>query len=188
MNNDSTNWPKWATEPVNIKPFSNEWPVRYERIVTELTGLYPFATDHLIHVGSTAVPGLAGKPIIDLAYPIPDFSAIEDILSVLEKKDWHLIPPELDAERYHRRTFVKVVDDHRYANLHLILSGSGKYESLKRFREILLAYPGLVEKYADLKTQLAERYQNDRELYTAAKSNFITSVLENYFSGQQNTF
>ncbi|QXV63777.1 GrpB family protein [Mucilaginibacter sp. 21P] len=184
MNNESANWPKWATEPVNIEPYSNEWPVRYERIVTELNGLHPFAPHHLIHVGSTAVPGLAAKPIIDLAYPIPDFSAIEDILSVLEKKDWHLIPPELDAERYHRRTFVKVVDEHRYAHLHLLLSGSGKYDLLKRFRDILRAYPALVEEYADLKAQLAEKYQNDRELYTAAKSNFIMSALDNYFSGR----
>ncbi|QXV66784.1 GrpB family protein [Mucilaginibacter sp. 21P] len=188
MNNESTNWPKWATEQVHIEPYNPEWPVKYERLVTELTGLYSFDPDHLIHVGSTAVPGLAAKPIIDLAYPVPDFSETENILLVLGKKDWHLIPLELDAERYHRRTFVKVVDDRRFAHLHLILSGSGKYELIKRFRNILLAHPALVEEYADLKAQLAERYQNDRELYTAAKSNFITSVLDSYFPGHQNTF
>ncbi len=184
MNNELTNWPKWATEPVKIEPYSNEWPVSYKRLVTELTGLYPFDPDHLIHVGSTAVPGLAAKPIIDLAYPVADFSESENILSVLEKRDWHLIPPELDAERYYRRTFVKVVDNHRFAHLHLLLSGSGKYEFLKRFRDILRTYPAVVEDYADLKAQLAVKYQNDRELYTAAKSNFIMSVLDNYFSGQ----
>ena len=180
MNIDPTIWPKWATEPIYVENYSVDWPITAERLIIELNELYPFDPKHFEHIGSTAVPGLSAKPIIDIIYPIENFSTIESIVSALKRNEWHLIPPELDNSRDYRRTFVKVVNDSRFAHLHLILPESGDYELKKRFRDILRTHPLLIKKYSELKYYLAEKYKNDRELYTEAKSNFITSVLKSH--------
>jgi len=146
-------------------------------LLSELAELQLFDSKYFEHIGSTAVPKLSAKPIIDLMYPVENFLAVERIASALNQKEWYLIPPELDDKRDHRRTFVKVVNDRRYAHLHLILTESGDYELKKRFRDILRSHPILVKEYSELKILLAEKYKNDRESYTKAKSNFITSVL-----------
>jgi len=178
MSIDPTQWPKWATEAICIENYKYEWAVAAERLIIELTELYPFEPTYFEHIGSTSVPGLSAKPIIDIIYPIENFLLIENIEFALKQNDWHLIPPELDNKGDYRRTFVKVVNDRRFAHFHLIISGSGDYELKKRFRDILRSNPLLVKQYSELKYHLVEKYTNDRESYTEAKSNFIISILK----------
>ncbi len=180
MKIDPTPWPKWATEHIRIENYNDGWAAAAESLIIELNGLYQFESTYFEHIGSTSVPGLHAKPIIDIIYPIENFLSIENIDVALKRNDWHLIPPELDNKRDYSRTFVKVVNDSRFAHLHLILSESGDYELKKRFRDILRTQPLLVKKYSELKHHLAGRYKYDRESYTEAKSSFITSVLKNY--------
>jgi len=178
MSNDPTNWPKWATESISIEDYNYDWPRIAEDVIVELSELYQFDAKHFEHIGSTAVPGLSAKPIIDIMYPIENFLAIESMASALTGKGWQLVPPELDDKRHHRRTFVKVVNDRRFAHLHVILYESGDYELKRKFRDILRTHPLLMKEYSELKYHLAEKYKNDRESYTEAKSDFITCVLE----------
>jgi len=175
------NWPKWATEEIVIESYNPEWPFIAVKLINELRDLYDFGEVDFEHIGSTAVPGLSAKPVIDLIAPVENFDHIDIITKALAINDWNLIPPELDNKTY-RRTFVKVVNDKRYAHFHTVLSGSDELIRQVIFRDVLKQHPGMVQAYSKLKLDLANKYKDDRERYTDGKSDFIKAVLDKHLS------
>lgn len=173
------NWPAWATEAIIIEPYNPKWPADATKLIKELKDLYDFGNTAFEHIGSTAVPGLFAKPIIDLIGPVNNFDNLNAIVECLKVNDWHLIPPDLDLREY-RRTLVKVIDNKRFAHLHLVLNGSNELKQHIRFRNILRQYPLLANEYAQLKVDLAKRYKDEREKYTEAKTDFIKAALQKY--------
>ena len=87
------------------------------------------------------------------------------------------VPPDLD-QRPWRRFFVKVADGRRSAHLHVMSPDSPRWRQQLNFRDALRADPVLTAEYAALKRTLADQYADDREAYTAAKADFIRSVLD----------
>jgi GrpB-like predicted nucleotidyltransferase (UPF0157 family) len=175
------NWPVWATEAIIIEPYNPKWPSDATKLIKELKGLHNFGSTLFEHIGSTAVPGLSAKPIIDLIGPISNFDDLNIIAECLKVNDWHLIPPDLDQREY-RRTFVKVIDNKRFAHLHLVLNGSNELKHHIKFRNILIQYPLLANDYAQLKIDLAKEYKDDREKYSESKTDFIKTALQKYLS------
>ena len=169
--------PVWATETVHIVPPDPSWQEKGQQQLQQLLRLLsPFGVHNIQHIGSTSVPHLPAKPILDLAAEIPAFDRIDDIAGILRPFDWHYVPPELD-QRPERRFFIKVRDNKRAAHLHFILTGSKKWQEQLSFRDSLTQNPLLKEQYATLKMELAKQHGNDREAYTEAKSDFITRAL-----------
>jgi GrpB-like predicted nucleotidyltransferase (UPF0157 family) len=168
-------WAGWATEPVVVVDHDPAWA---DRGVTERDLLQPllrtWLTGDLEHVGSTAVPGLAAKPVIDLQAPVADLRAADAIAGVVAPHHWHQVPPELDQRPY-RRFFVKVLDGQRVAHLHVMTTGSSRWHQQLAFRNALRADPALVAAYARLKRQLAHDHPDDREAYTAGKRGSSTT-------------
>lgn len=173
----SDNWPIWATEPVEITQHEPAWGdtgVRQREQLQHL--LAPWVTGPLEHVGSTAVPGLAAKPIIDLQAPVDTLEVADAVAVVLAPHGWHYVSPELDRRDF-RRFYVRVVEDRRVAHLHLMTPSSAGWHQQIAFRDALRADPDLVSAYASLKIQLAHDHRYDREAYTAAKELFVQEVL-----------
>ncbi|HTI93251.1 MAG TPA: non-canonical purine NTP pyrophosphatase [Puia sp.] len=169
--------PVWATETVHIVPADPAWQEKAQQQRQQLLPLLsPFGVHNIQHIGSTSVPDLPAKPILDLAAEIPAFDSIDDIAGILRPFDWHYVPPELDR-RPERRFFIKVRDDKRAVHLHFILTGSKKWQEQLSFRDTLIQNPLLKEQYATLKMELAKQHGNDREAYTEAKSDFIARAL-----------
>lgn len=75
------------------------------------------------HVGSTAVPGLPAKPILDLQAAVADLACASRVAATLAPAGWHFVPPELDGCPW-RRFFVQIADRHRIAHLHLMTPSS----------------------------------------------------------------
>ena len=171
-------WPGWATEQVQVRPPQDGWPRRGEQLCRELdVALAPWLLAAVQHVGSTAVPGLAAKPIIDVQASVFHLESAGRIAGVLAPAGWHLVPPELDARPW-RRFLFQVVDEHRAAHLHLLPAGSARWSEQLAFRDALRADPALVDRYAELKRTLAAAHADDREAYTAGKADFIRCVLQ----------
>lgn len=170
-------WPVWATERVEVTDYDPAWAdrgIRERHLLEEL--LAPWLTGVVEHVGSTAVPGLAAKPIIDLQAPVGTLDVAEAIVPVVAPHGWHYVPPELD-ERSYRRFFVKVGDDRRIAHLHVMTADGARWHQQLAFRDALRADPALVRAYAGFKVELADRHHDDREAYTAGKQCFVQDVL-----------
>lgn len=128
------------------------------------------------HFGSTAVPGLAAKPIIDLLVEVRSLEEAKSripLLKALEYAYWQEDP------RPGRMFLVKGMPPYglqRTHHLHIVEADSDLWERLL-FRDYLQSRPEEVQRYAALKRQLAERFKTDREAYTNAKSDYIQAVM-----------
>jgi GrpB-like predicted nucleotidyltransferase (UPF0157 family) len=170
-------WPVWATEdPIIVEP-SPDWLARGRRLSLELADtLGPMLVADVEHMGSTAVPGLAAKPIIDLMAGVASLDAADAIAQALAPALWHFVPPDLD-QRPWRRFFVKVEQEHRAAHLHVMDPASPRWHEQLAFRDALRADADLAAEYSSLKRTLSDRHRHDREAYSEAKGEFISRVL-----------
>jgi len=173
-----TDWPAWATETVEVRPPDPTWRQGGERERQALeASLASWLVAPVEHVGSTAVPGLAAKPILDLQAAVVDLRAAPVIGEILAPAGWNYVAPDLDRRPW-RRFFVKVIAGRRVAHLQVMTKGTPRWEEQLAFRDALRADPNLVEAYASVKRHLAAQHTRDRERYTASKSDFIRAVLE----------
>lgn len=138
--------------------------------------LKPWLDGEVQHVGSTAVPGLPAKPIVDLLAPIVSVFESEAADRTLRDAGWQLVPAELD-QRSWRRFYILPEAARRIAHLHLLERQHIRWQQTLAFRDALRGQPVLVEAYAALKRDLARQHRDDREAYTAAKTEFIERVL-----------
>lgn len=129
------------------------------------------------HIGSTAVPGLAAKPVIDLmigVHSVENARSAVPLLETLEYIYWQENPcPE-------RMFFVKGMPPYgkqRTHHIHIVRAYSEFWERLL-FRDYLRTHPDEAKRYATLKRNLAQRFHADRESYTDGKSNYIQAVME----------
>ena len=171
------NWPAWATESVELVESDPAWAARGEQECEHLDSLLAaWLVAPVEHVGSTAVPGLAAKPVIDLQAAVTDLAEAERISAALAPHAWHGVDPELDRRPW-RRFFVKVTGGRRAAHLHVMTMESPRWHQQIAFRDALRSNPNLRADYASLKRALAAEHVDDREAYTAAKGDFVRAVL-----------
>src|SRR5580658_3585906 len=150
--NNTDTWPKWVTEVVRIAAPDPAWPAKAADVCRLLEQqLSDISVKDFEHIGSTSVPGLPAKPVIDIIAEVPDFEPqrMELIARRLRPMGWHFAPPELDQRPY-RRFFIKVVADARTVHLQFLLPGSPQRTDQIRFRDVLKATPTLKTAYANL--------------------------------------
>ncbi len=162
------------SEPVRIVPYDPVWPGMFEeeRAVLE-DAIGSWVTDGIHHVGSTAVPGLSAKPVIDILVGVEGLE--ESLLSFerLVALDYLYSPYRHEEMHW----FVKPDPDERTHQLHLVPADSPRFRMELRFRDVLRGDDALAGEYAGLKHDLAEQFEHDREAYTEAKTAFVTRVL-----------
>jgi GrpB-like predicted nucleotidyltransferase (UPF0157 family)/predicted nucleotidyltransferase len=161
-------------EPVRIAPYDPSWPDRFEaeKALLERT-IGPWVTGGIHHVGSTAVPGLVAKPVIDMLVGVKDLASSRECFERLAKLNYQYAPYR--AEEMH--WFCKPNPAHRTHHLHLVPTGSLRYRAELAFRDRLRARPDVARRYQRLKEQLAVEHRDDREAYTEAKQGFIAEAL-----------
>ncbi len=172
--------PPWAYEKPDLHPHDPRLIEQAETERARLTELLaPWLANGVEHVGSTSVPGLAAKPIIDLMALVRDLDAVVDQAGdALYADGWHYVPPNLDIRPW-RRFFVKPdpSGQHRYAHLHVIPVGHPRWAEQIAFRDALRQDDDLASRYGDLKRRLAAEHPGDREAYTEAKGEFVAQAL-----------
>jgi GrpB-like predicted nucleotidyltransferase (UPF0157 family) len=152
---------------VEIVEYDPAWPGAFQAERERLAPLLDGVDIH--HFGSTAVPGLAAKPVIDMIALVPDLDAP---IATLVHSVGYQFPRAFNATLAHRRFLCYPSASHRTHHLHLVDQREG-IERRLRFRDRLRADPVLAGEYVALKRALAERYRHDREAYTDAKSEFV---------------
>jgi GrpB-like predicted nucleotidyltransferase (UPF0157 family) len=160
-----------------IAPYDPGWPAAFERerrILEEL--LAPWLAGAIEHVGSTAVPGLAAKPIIDIMAPVESLAASRGAIEAVKRAAYCYFPYRADVMHW----FCKPSDEVRTHHLHIVPFGSPLWHERLAFRDALRADADVAARYASLKRELAVRYAADREAYTDAKADFIRETLGRY--------
>jgi GrpB-like predicted nucleotidyltransferase (UPF0157 family) len=163
--------------PLVISEYSTDWSLAFQMerdAILDAVGRDGFAVEH---IGSTAVVGLAAKPIVDIMLGAPDLSRIEGAIPSLERIGYEYMPqPRVVIPGW--RFFAKPIIRPRSFHLHGLVLGGPKWNDLLFFRNALRADPVLARRYADLKRALAKKHYDDRSAYTDEKAAFIQSVLE----------
>lgn len=163
-----------ADEPVRVVEYDPRWPERFEAeraLLDDAIGSWVAGGIH--HVGSTAVPGLVAKPIIDILVEVADLATSRACLAPLAHLDYLYAPYR--AEEMH--WFCKPDPSRRTHHLHLVPAGSPRAREELAFRDLLREDPGTAAQYAALKRALAEKFEHDREAYTDAKAEFIHAAI-----------
>jgi GrpB-like predicted nucleotidyltransferase (UPF0157 family) len=163
-------------DPITVVPYDAAWPARF-RIECQLIRIALSDLDPQIeHIGSTAVPGLAAKPIIDMlvgVHSLNDFDRHYDRLGVY---GYEYIP-EYERALPDRRFFKRAVRGVRTHHVHVVAVNGLYWKRYLKFRNTLRTDSWLAARYAELKRRLAARFGLDRDAYTNGKTGFVESVL-----------
>jgi GrpB-like predicted nucleotidyltransferase (UPF0157 family) len=163
-----------ASAAVRIVPHDPAWSRRFEDEKSQLgAAIGRWLTGGIHHVGSTAVPGLAAKPTIDILAGVADLGSSRECFEVLAELRYHYAPYRAAEMHW----FCKPSPLQRDYHLHLVPTGSARYRDELAFRDLLIGEPQLAVHYESLKRRLAAEHQHDREAYTQAKASFIAAAL-----------
>jgi len=129
------------------------------------------------HVGSTAVPGLAAKPIIDILIGLSHLEDAAVVIPPLEGLGYEYLP-ERELETPERRFLARPKTKPRTHHIHMVEVGSDFSERHLLFRDYLRAHPDAAREYEDLKRALAAQFRENREAYTEGKTPFVRRIEE----------
>ena len=161
-------------DKVELHPYTQEWAKEFQKEKQILENLLRGYALDIQHVGSTSIPGISAKPIIDIAVAVKDKQALLDIIPILTKAGYDVKNsiddkgevlgakggPECRTHYVHVEPF-----ESEYWNNHIL------------FRDYLLSHPEYISQYEEVKTKVLEQFK-ERKLYTAHKNDFIKSIIE----------
>lgn len=168
-------------ERVRITAYDPAWPSRFEQEARHLrTCLPPESIGRIAHFGSTAVPGLAAKPIIDMLVEVPSLQHVHDTIAPMLKRqgyEYFWRPSWRGGVTPGYTWFIKRnASGERTHHLHMLEKGSPDWDRLL-FRDYLIAHPQVAQAYGTLKQRLAADTAGDRLAYARAKTRFIEDVM-----------
>ena len=163
------------TEPIEIHPSDPEWPAAFERERDLLAPILGINAIRIEHMGSTSIPGLPAKPIIDIIVLVDDLKLAHGAIPALEATGYSFWADNPDKTKLF---LVKGLPPapHRTHHLH-IYEDEDEVERHLTFRDHLRTHPEALGAYLALKEALAVRFRNDREAYTDHKAEFINAIV-----------
>ena len=158
---------------VVVVPYRQEWPETFDRHRARIAATLGAGAVGIDHIGSTAVPGLAAKPIVDTLVVVADSADEDSYLPAMERAGYVLRVREPDFEE-HRMFRTPERDVH----VHVLSVGSPEIERYLRLRDALRAAPFLRARYQALKQTLAAQDWQDMNAYAQAKSVMIETIIQ----------
>ncbi|MBO9129791.1 GrpB family protein [Bacillus sp. 165] len=157
---------------VEVVPYDNKWCELFQKEAAMLKEIIPEKIK-MHHIGSTSVPGLAAKPIIDMIMEVESILKVDEWDSVLERVGYE---PRGENGISGRRYFVKQSQGTHTHHLHVFQSGDPRIKRHLAFRDYMMENCEEMEAYATLKEELAMKFTYDIESYIAGKDAFIKEV------------
>jgi GrpB-like predicted nucleotidyltransferase (UPF0157 family) len=163
-------------EEVVVSAYDPGWIMEYEQEKETLTKLLEDIIQGIEHIGSTAVPGLAAKPVIDIMVGVNDLHHVtEQHIQKLGDIGYEFVEhPHFPERRFFRRGPWRAGTHH----LHIYQYESENWNFNLLFRNYLIHHPDTRNEYSKLKKELEEKYKKDRPGYTKAKAPFIEKVIK----------
>jgi GrpB-like predicted nucleotidyltransferase (UPF0157 family) len=163
---------------VEVGAYDAEWVGRFERERQRLVGRFGKSIVGVEHFGSTAVVGMSAKPIVDMLGGVESMDIADALLEPLCEMGYDT-SKEFNATLKDKRWLMLHAAGKRTHHLHLVIFGEGEWRRSLAFRDALRGDAALVLRYETLKWELAGKYSDDREAYTAGKGDFIQSEVGN---------
>ncbi|MGJ3502051.1 dephospho-CoA kinase/protein folding accessory domain-containing protein [Piscirickettsia salmonis] len=173
---------------INLTPYNSNWPTLYQQEKIVLLKHINHLINTIEHIGSTSVPKLTSKPIIDILIGVESLKIADQyIIPTITKLNYSYIAKyekELPERRYFQRLNHQGQHTH---HIHLVETTSDFYKSHLLFRDYLRAHSHVAEQYAQHKLELAPQFTDSNE-YAHAKTHFIQETLKQARQWHQSAF
>jgi GrpB-like predicted nucleotidyltransferase (UPF0157 family) len=161
--------------PIELVSYDAAWPGMFEEECAQLRRvLEPWLAGPIEHIGSTAIPGLGAKPVIDIMAGVDSLEGSRPAIAAATTIGYCYFPYQTDLKHW----FCKPSPTFRTHHLHLVPLGSPQWIRPIAFREYLRAHRSVAAEYEAVKRRLAAEFRLDREAYTNAKAPFIDAVTD----------
>ncbi|MGA4839307.1 GrpB family protein [Streptomyces sp. G45] len=170
---------------ITLREYDPRWPEAFARQAARMRAALGGLAHGVEHVGSTSVPGLPAKPIIDMLLTVPDSGAEPDYLPALEGLGFTLAirEPEWYEHRVLRKRLTAADDGADSVNLHVLSAGCPEADRMLLFRDHLRAHEDDRALYAATKRALSERTWEYVQNYADAKSDVVAAILQRAAGG-----
>lgn len=158
---------------IEIVPYNPEWPRMFENEATLVRAAFGSNLVTLHHIGSTSVPGLSAKPILDMLAEVRDINAVDEINPAMTHLGYQALGEYGLPER---RYFRKPSDEFHTHHVHAYQTGSGEVERHLAYRDYLRTHPADARAYAELKEKLARAFPFDATGYMNGKNSFVKDL------------
>lgn len=157
---------------VEISKYDPAWAERFALAGAHLREVFGVRADRIDHIGSTSIPGLAAKPIIDVQVSLPDLADVDGFRDALADLSFELMVNE-DRRKWYaeRRT------DGAETNVHIRRTGQFSQQAALLFRDYLRAEPSARLRYEHVKRELAQREWDRADDYADAKGDIVWQLL-----------
>jgi len=171
-------------EKIVIVPYDPQWPACFSRLGADLRGALGDVALRIDHIGSTSIPGLDAKPIVDVQISVASFEPLDAYRSPLQGLGFVYRPDNPDLnKRYFREP-----PGTRRTHIHVFRAGTWSEQIALLFRDYMRTHDEDARRYAELKYRLAAQHQDDRAGYTnEGKSPFIWEIMAKAHRWSQRT-
>jgi len=163
-------------KPVTVEEYSADWPRLFNEEAERISASLNELQKTIEHIGSTAVPGLRAKPVIDIMIGVSLLEQADTCVPFIERTGY-LYRPEHEHSMPERRYFERSGSEIDY-HVHMVVFGSKFWRDHIFFRDYLRENPEAAQQYADLKKELAEKFRDNRGAYTSGKAEFIQGIMK----------
>lgn len=165
-----------ADQSIELVDYDPAWQTRFAEQQECLGALLAsWLAGEIEHIGSTSVPGLRSKPIVDILAPVQSLAATRAAIPILEKDGWRFWPD--DPNQGYRLWFLRPDPATRTHHLQIIQHDDSNRQALIVFRDVLRRDAAALAAYSALKDDLANRHRRDRNAYSNAKTEFVRAIL-----------
>jgi GrpB-like predicted nucleotidyltransferase (UPF0157 family) len=161
------------TRKVVVLPYDPTWSQLYEVECGVLQSIFGDEVVAIHHIGSTSIPGMSAKPIIDLMIEVRDIISVDQFNEKMRETGY---TPKGENGISGRRYFVKGSEDLHLSHVHCFQSGHWQIERCLTFRDYLMNHPVEARSYSQLKENLAEHYPENIDAYVEGKETFCDEI------------
>ena len=156
-----------------VELYNQEWKKQFQIEAENLRLIFSDKANSIEHIGSTAVPGLAGKPTIDILITVEKIEIVDELSEKIENIDYKALGDYINQGS---RLFVKEENNTRLVNLHVFKADHSHIKEMINLRDYFRSHPEVVEEYSKLKFNLVEKYPNDYGLYRRYKCEWMENL------------
>lgn len=159
---------------IEVVPYENHWVEKFQQEAKRLQEAMPEVVK-IHHIGSTSVPGLAAKPIIDMVMEVENIECVDNWNPQFQQLGY-IVKGENGISG--RRFFIHGTEEKRSYHLHVYEKGNSEITRHLAFRDYMMAHCEEARAYAMLKEELAEKYTYDADQYVEGKTTFVRTIDE----------
>ncbi|MCF8000516.1 MAG: GrpB family protein [Halanaerobiales bacterium] len=157
---------------ISVKPYNENWKVKYNKEKYKLEKKLNDIIVKIYHIGSTAIPNIKAKPIIDILVVVEDINKVDRYNDSMQALGYE---PKGEFGIENRRFFQKG-GNNRTHHVHIFQKGDKEIKRHLNFRDYMRAHPKEARKYSQLKETLADKYYHDINKYIEGKNDFIAEI------------